>query len=167
VIIANTLLCGLFAMTARFLRLAREGQDRTEVLLARLEDARDEQTRAAAVAERGRIAGELHDVLAHSLSGAAIQLQGARKLAERDAATSGVRDAIERASGLVRDGLVHARQAVGALRGDPLPTVDELGTLVTRLRDDLRVDATLTVTGTARPLPQDASLALYRGRRRR
>ena len=73
----------LVGVVAQFLKQSRESQDRTEILLAQLEDARDEQARAAAIAERGRIASELHDVLAHSLSGAAIQLQGARKLAER------------------------------------------------------------------------------------
>ena len=77
-----------------------------------------EQARAAAVAERGRIASELHDVLAHSLSGAAIQLQGARKLAEREEAAAELRAALDRASRLVRDGLADARQAVGALRGE-------------------------------------------------
>ena len=113
----------LLGVVAQFLKQSREGQDRTEILLAQLEDARDEQARAAAVAERGRIASELHDVLAHSLSGAAIQLQGARKLAEREHAQPHLSDAIDRASELVKAGLANARQAVGALRGDALPTL--------------------------------------------
>jgi len=115
-VFAATLLSVLLGLVAYFLKEARASQDRTELLLAQLEDAREEQTRAAAIAERGRIASELHDVLAHSLSGAAIQLQGARKLAERDAATPQIRSAIDRASELVKDGLLNARQAVGALR---------------------------------------------------
>ena len=83
---------------AYFNRQARESQDRTEVLLAELEDARAEQTLCGgATAERGRIASELHDVLAHALSGAAIQLEGARLLAEREAAGAELRGAIERA----------------------------------------------------------------------
>jgi signal transduction histidine kinase len=145
------------------MKQARESQDRTEVLLAQLEDAREEQTRAAAIAERGRIASELHDVLAHSLSGAAIQLQGARVLAERERASAPVRAALDRASELVKDGLANARQAVGALRGDELPTVDELGSLVASFRDDMNVDVTLRIEGSARTLPADKSLALYRG----
>jgi signal transduction histidine kinase len=84
VVLATTLLSALLGLVAYFLKQSRASQDRTEQLLAQLEDARDEQTRAAAIAERSRIASELHDVLAHSLSGAAIQLQGARKLAERE-----------------------------------------------------------------------------------
>lgn len=162
-VLATTLLCGLLGLIANFLKQARESQDRTEVLLARLEDAREEQARAAAIAERGRIAGELHDVLAHSLSGAAIQLQGARMLAERDQSKHQLREAIERASELVRDGLADARQAVGALRGDELPGLAQLPSLIARLRDDMNIDASLTIEGDVRQLPADASLALYRG----
>ena len=48
-VIATTLLCALLGLMAYFNRQARESQDRTEVLLAELEDARAEQTRAAAL----------------------------------------------------------------------------------------------------------------------
>ncbi len=116
---ASMLVTVLLGVVALFLRRSRESQDRTELLLAELEDARDEQGRAAAVAERGRIASELHDVLAHSLSGAAIQLQGARKLADREHASPVLSEAIDRAGDLVKSGLANARQAVGALRGTP------------------------------------------------
>jgi signal transduction histidine kinase len=132
-------------------------------LLAQLEDAREAELRAAEVAERGRIASELHDVLAHSLSGAAIQLQGARMLAEREQASTKLHGAIDRASDLVKDGLANARQAVGALRGEELPSVAQLGSLVESFRDDMNVDVTLKIEGDARSLPADASLALYRG----
>lgn len=161
-VLTITLLCGLLGLIAYFLKQARESQDRTEVLMAQLEDARDEQIRAAAVAERGRIAGELHDVLAHSLSAAAIQLQGARMLAERERSHTQLRAAIDRASELVKDGLANARQAVGALRGDKLPGVEQLPSLISSLRGDMNIDATLSIEGTARPLPADAALALYR-----
>jgi signal transduction histidine kinase len=86
VVLAGVLLCGLLGLVAYFLKQGRASEARTELLLAELEDAREEQLHAAAVTERGRIASELHDVLAHSLSSAAIQLQGARKLAEREQA---------------------------------------------------------------------------------
>ena len=162
-VLASTLLCALIGLIAYFLKQAREGQDRTEVLLAQLEDAREEQTRAAAIAERGRIASELHDVLAHSLSGAAIQLQGARLLAEREQATTKMRETIDRAGELVKDGLADARQAVGALRGEPLPGVNELGALIDRFSTDTALEVTLRVEGSARTLPVDTGLALYRG----
>jgi signal transduction histidine kinase len=160
---AGILVTVLLGVVAQFLKQSRVSQDRTELLLARLEDARDEQARAAAIAERGRIASELHDVLAHSLSGAAIQLQGARKLADREHATPRLSDAIDRASELVKGGLANARQAVGALRGDVLPTVAQLPALIDSYKADMNLDVTLWIEGDARMLPTDPSLALYRG----
>ena len=162
VVLAAVLLCTLLGLVGYFLKQDRASQDTTELLLAQLEDAREEQLQAAAVSERGRIASELHDVLAHSLSGAAIQLQGARKLAERERASAQLRAAIERAGELVRDGLVSARQAVGALRGDDMPGVGQLESLVARFRDDTATDVRFTVEGEARSLPADAGLALPR-----
>jgi signal transduction histidine kinase len=160
---AGQLLCALLAVVAYFIRQARASQETTELLLAQLEDAREQQLEAVALAERGRIAAELHDVLAHALSGAALQLQGVRKLAEREAASPEVRAAIDRAGELVRDGLANARQAVGALRGDQLPGVEQLESLVAGFRTDAATAATLTIEGKPRPLSAEASLALYRG----
>lgn len=162
-VVAGTLVIVVLGLVAVFLRQAREGQDRTEVLLAQLQDAREEQTRAAAVAERSRIASELHDVLAHALSGAAIQLQGARMLADREQSTPQLSAAIDRASELVKSGLVNARQAVEALRGDDLPGLGQLESLIDSYRDDLNVDVTLRIEGKPRVLPSDTSLVLYRG----
>jgi signal transduction histidine kinase len=114
--------------------------------------------------ERGRIASELHDVLAHSLSGAAIQLQGARKLADREHGSAPLNDAVDRASDLVKAGLVNAaRQAVGALRGDVLTTVDQLPSLIDSYKADMKLDVRLRIEGEARKLLPDPSLALYRG----
>jgi signal transduction histidine kinase len=162
-VIATTLLCAMLFLVAWFVRQARAGQDRSELLLAQLEDAREAQTAAAALEERSRIAGELHDVLAHSLSAAAIQLQGARLLAEREHAGQKVSDAIERASDLVRDGLRDARNAVGALRGDSLPGVEQLERLIAGFRSDVGTPITYKVEGVEHALSADAGLALYRG----
>ena len=161
--ITAMLVCLLLAVTGQFIRRGRDSQDRTEILLAQLQDARDAEAAAAALAERSRIASELHDVLAHSLSGLAIQLQGARKLAEREPVSAGLRGAIERSAELTKAGLADARQAVGALRGDRLPTLDQLGALVEDFRRDTGTGATLRIDGTCRPLPAEASLALFRG----
>jgi len=157
------LLYALLAAIGQFLRRGRESQDRTELLMAQLQDAREAEAAAAALAERTRIAGELHDVLAHSLSALAIQLQGARKLAGREQVSDGLRGTIERSAELAKAGLTDARQAVGALRGEPLPTLDQLAALVEDFRRDTGSAATLRVDGTSRPLPAEASLALFRG----
>ena len=161
--ITAVLLCLLLAVTGQFIRRGRQSQDRTELLLAQLQDAREAEAVAAALAERSRIAGELHDVLAHSLSGLAIQLQGARKLAGREAVSEALRAAIQRSAELTKAGLADARQAVSALRGEQLPTLAQLAALVDDFRRDTGTDATLRIDGTSRPLPAEASLALFRG----
>ena len=148
--VAAALVCLLVAVIGQFLRRGRKSQDRTELLMAQLQDAREGEAAAAALAERSRIAGELHDVLAHSLSGLAIQLQGARKLAGREGASDGLRATIERSADLAKAGLADAKQAVGALRGDALPTVDQLGALVEGFRRDTGTQATFRIDGTSR-----------------
>jgi signal transduction histidine kinase len=90
-------------------------------------------------------------------------LQGARRLASRKAVSEALRAAIERAAELAKSGLADARQAVGALRGERLPTVDQLASLVDDFRRDTGADATLRIDGESRPLPAEASLALFRG----
>ena len=161
--ITATLVCVLLAVIGQFLRRGRESQDRTELLMAQLQDAREAEAEAAALAERTRIAGELHDVLAHSLSALAIQLQGARKLAGRETVSAALRGTIERSAELAKAGLADARQAVGALRGERLPTLDQLTALVEDFRRDTGSVATLRIDGPSRPLPAETSLALFRG----
>ncbi|QMU80468.1 two-component sensor histidine kinase [Streptacidiphilus sp. PB12-B1b] len=161
--LASVLLCVVLGASSAFARQARLGQDRTELLLAELEDSREAGARAAAVAERTRIAQELHDVLAQSLSALAVQLEGARKLAERDQVDPQLQQLIVRGGELTREGLSDARQAVAALRGDRLPTVDQLTALIDRCRRDLALPITLSVSGEPRTPTPEAGLALYRG----
>ena len=156
------LLCVVLGIVGALVRRSRLSQDRTELLLAELEDARDDHTRAAAVAERTRIAREIHDVLAHSLSGLSIQLEGARKLAANESASSELRNVIDRSAALAKQGLVEARSAVGALRDDDLTTVERLPALVEHYQRDIGLPVTLVVEGESRRVPPDVSLALYR-----
>jgi signal transduction histidine kinase len=158
---ATVLLCILLFFTGELTRRAHEGEERTELLLAQLEDARDAQTEAAALAERSRIARELHDVLAHTLSALTIRLEGARLLAVRDGAGSELSAAIESARELARSGLDEAKQAVSALRSTAAPTAADLPTLVNGFRE-LGLKATLEVLGTERALPLPTGAALYR-----
>jgi signal transduction histidine kinase len=162
VVLAGVLLCALLGLVAYFLKLGRASQEATELLLAQLEDAREEQLQLAAVEERSRIAAELHDVLAHSLSGAAIQLQGARKLVERDGGVAEVAVSIERATELVREGLANAREAVTALRDDSAPGIADLEALVESFGRDTTANVRLRVEGAPYRLPAEAELALYR-----
>jgi signal transduction histidine kinase len=162
-VISQLLFCSVLALMAVSIRQAGDNEVRAELLLAQLEDAREAEAEAAALAERTRIAQDLHDVLAQTLSGLAIQVQAARLMARRDRAGQDLRDLLDRAGKLVKDGLGDARRAVGALRGDRLPSLERLPELVERYRVDLELDVTMTVSGTERALTAEAGMALYRG----
>lgn len=100
-------------------------------LLAELEERRDAEVRAAATAERTRIARDLHDVLAHTLSGLSLHLQAARAVVARQPEPDPtVADSLDRAADLARSGLDEARRAVAALRDDAVPGATELAALV-------------------------------------
>jgi signal transduction histidine kinase len=161
-IASSALLCAVLGVTGALLRRYRLSQERTELLLAQLEEARDDQARAAAAQERARIARDLHDVLAQSLSGLAIQLEVMRKLAGNAEAPAELRSAIDDAAGLAKQGLAGARDAVGALRRDNRLGVDQLGELVEHFRRDFGLAVAYTVSGTPRAVPPDLGLALYR-----
>ncbi|MER5427580.1 histidine kinase [Streptomyces sp. NPDC002588] len=153
----------VLALMAISLRQAGRSEERAELLLAQLEDAREAEAEAAALAERTRIAQDLHDVLAQTLSGLAVQVQAARRMARREQAGEELRELLDRTGKLVKEGLGDARRAVGALRGDRMPSLDRLPELIERYRVDLELDVTLSVTGPRRDLPTEAGLALYRG----
>ena len=143
----------------RTIREYIDSREAAELLLAKTQRAREEQARSAALAERARIAREIHDVLAHSLSALAVQLEGARMvLANGDTATALVQ--VEQARRLARQGLDETRQAIGALRGDPVPTVALLERLVHEARDG--GDAVLKVEGAPCALASEVALAVYR-----
>jgi signal transduction histidine kinase len=142
----------------RLLRELQIGRDRAEALVRELEASRAAQVQAAAMGERSRLARDMHDVLAHSLSALALQLEGARLLARDRGADPEVVEAVERAHHLAADGLAEARDAIAALRGEELPGPERLQ----HLADAFAGDATLTVTGTPRELGSETRLAIYR-----
>jgi signal transduction histidine kinase len=134
-----------------------------ERLLMDLERAQDAEVRAAALGERQRLAREMHDVLAHSLSGLTLQLEGARLLAIEDSATARLTDTIERAHHLARSGLQEARRAIGMLRDEEeLPGPERLAALAAEFEADSGVPCAFTVTGEPHELGSQAKLAMYR-----
>jgi signal transduction histidine kinase len=70
--------CGLLFMTAAFAAVSLDGRQQAEVLLAQEAATSQARQRAAALAERSRLARDLHDVLAHNLCALAVQLEAAR-----------------------------------------------------------------------------------------
>ncbi|MFE1295598.1 sensor histidine kinase [Streptomyces sp. NPDC058733] len=139
------------------LRLDAEARGNAQRLLAQERAARAAEAESAALAERARIAREIHDVLAHSLSAQLVHLEAARLLIERGADRDQILERVVAARGMARDGLAETRQALSALRGELTPVEDFLGELV-RQTDGARV----TVTGDRRPLPAEASQAVRR-----
>jgi signal transduction histidine kinase len=71
--------------------------------------------------ERNRLARELHDTLAHSLSAVTVQLEAVRSLWHLD--PDAARDLLEKADETARRGLTEARRALRALRASPLQDV--------------------------------------------
>jgi signal transduction histidine kinase len=166
-------------------RWRRQANDSMRRILV-MEREAQEATRRAVESERSRIARELHDVVTHNVSVMVVQAGAARKVmgASPEQATEALL-AVE-ASG--RAAMAELRQVMGLLtartdgRGPdgtdagqaglgqddldqadlaPQPGLDQLGTLVGRVRDT-GVPVTLTVTGDARLLPPGIGLAAYR-----
>ena len=142
--------------------------EQAEHMLAETRRAREAETQAAALAERARIARDIHDVLAHSLAAVSVNLQAAEGLLTADSLpadnpelTKAI-ECIDRAGTLTREGLATARRAILALRDKQAPLPDQLSSLVGEYRatGDLAVD--FTVSGTARPLSAEVSLVAFR-----
>jgi signal transduction histidine kinase len=152
-----------FFLLSLFARRLRESNQRAELLLAELEQTRAAQAQAAALAERQRLAREMHDVLAHSLSGLVLNLETARLLAARGGADSQTGEAIDRAHRLAKTGLEEARRAIGMLRDDALPGPERLAGLAAEFEAGTGVPCKVAVTGDSKPdLGTDGRLTFYR-----
>ena len=152
-----------FFLLSLFARRLRESNQRAGLLLAELEQTRAAQAQAAALAERQRLTREMHDVLAHSLSGLVLNLEGARLLAAQGGADAQVGDAIDRAHRLARTGLEEARRAIGMLHDDALPGPERLADLAAEFEGDTGVPCKVAVTGDGkRDLGTDGRLTFYR-----
>jgi signal transduction histidine kinase len=145
------------ALAGYVLRLDAEARGQSQRLLAQERAARAAEAESAALAERARIAREIHDVLAHSLSAQLVHLEAARLLVEQDADREQILERIVAARGMARDGLAETRQALSALRGELTPLEDFLSELV---RENAKAE--VTFSGERRPLPAEASQAVRR-----
>ncbi len=159
---------GLFTRATRVSQArARAAQARAEGLLAELRASQAAQAEAAALTERTRLAREIHDILAHSLSGLVLaldtaELLGRRGGADQDGTVAGMLGQVQRAQRIAREGLADTRRAISALRGDELPGPALLDRLVRDTSEATGIRAELTVTGAPRPLAPEVGLALYR-----
>jgi signal transduction histidine kinase len=137
--------------------------DEAELLLAQVQRSREEQLRAARLEESARIAREIHDVLAHSLAGLAIQLEATSSLVEGGAERSAVLERLRRAHALAREGLEETRRAVGVLRSEGLAVAEALEALLADYRSSSSpVAASLELGDVSSRLEGPVALAVVR-----
>jgi signal transduction histidine kinase len=154
----------------RLVRRERERSVQLQELAAELDATREAAVRAAAQEERTRVAREVHDAVAHSVSVMTLQIGGLRRqldgvLDDRPAE----REVLLGLERLGRETVDELRGLVGILRepGDhgsgtaPLPSLTRVQDVV----DDVRaagLDVDLTVEGEVRELPRALDVSAYR-----
>ena len=155
-------------------RVRRMHYEMAEERAARAERERDERARSAVQEERTRIAREMHDIVAHSVSVMVVQAGAARRMVTRDPAAAVVAAGEVEETG--RAALRDMRRVIGVLRADgdapadeprppatlgPQPGLGDVATLVSTCRD-AGLDVRVRIDGVVRPLPSGVELAAYR-----
>jgi signal transduction histidine kinase len=149
------------------LRAKQQRAEGLEIRAERLEDEREAALNAAVAGERSRIARELHDVVAHSVSVMIVQAGAARQVLE--ASPSDAREALLAVESTGREAMSELRKMLGLL-GDgelqpadlaPQPGLDQIEPLVRRV-EQAGLPVELRVTGEPHSLPQGVDLAAYR-----
>lgn len=160
------LVAGAAWVSGTAVRTSRARSAKLADLAAQLERERDENARLAVAAERGRIARELHDVVAHGISVIAVQAGAGRHALGSDSQRAHAAfAAIEETA---RQALVEMRRMLGLLREQtepasaaPLPRLADHNELIERARaDGLAVE--VGIEGDPRSLPPGVDLAAYR-----
>ncbi|MFJ6130590.1 sensor histidine kinase [Streptomyces griseoviridis] len=140
--------------------LGRSKQQAVEAKLQAAESAERAaraEARTAVLTERGRIARDVHDVLAHSLAGINMHLELADALIDTGDLEK-VRAAHNTAQSLVKESLKQAQWTVHALREDSLPLLESLTAMI----ESSGHREALTVTGTVRELPAQVTQNVLR-----
>ncbi|WP_394940645.1 sensor histidine kinase [Psychromicrobium sp. YIM B11713] len=119
------LLVGLPVYIGLAQRNSREAYRQAHFALQESQRAADAEAREAALAERSRIAREVHDVVGHSLTGISLQLDMADALHRRGREVE-ANQAVVKARALAVGGIAETRRAVQALRQQTLPLTETL-----------------------------------------
>jgi signal transduction histidine kinase len=132
----------------------------------RVEQEQAEAARQAVLEERRRIARELHDVVAHSVSVMTVQAGAVRRVLREDQDRE--REALLAVERTGRDAMAEMRRVVGLLREEgeaaplsPQPGLETLSALLGTVRD-AGLDVDLVVEGERRALPPGLDLAAFR-----
>ena len=131
-----------------------------------LAEQRELQAQAAVTVERGRIARELHDVVAHNVSMIVVQAGAAARVLDGD--QPDVRNALEVIASTGRETVDEMRALLGVVRSDdgpaalkPQPGLADLEQLVSGVRE-AGLPVTLRIEGSPRPLPPALDLSAFR-----
>ncbi len=142
--------------------LSAEQTRRFRALVAELTATRERLAEQAVQLERRRIAGDLHDLVGHSLGVLLLHVTGARRRLRDDPA--GAEEALRQAEAIGRAGLAEVRRGVAALRAEPgaalapVPTAADVPELVSWTAGPVR----LAVTGDLAAVEPVTGLAVYR-----
>lgn len=152
-----------FAVAYALGTAARARRDRIAMLEERTRRLAGEQD-AAATRERERIAREMHDILAHSMSMVVIQAEAGPVAVRTD--PDKAEEVFDTISATAREALAQLRRALGVLRSDeaarqPQPGLDALPELVAGVRRT-GLTVTLEQDGASRPVPPDLAATAYR-----
>jgi signal transduction histidine kinase len=141
--------------------VARQGR-----LVLQLEDTRHELARQALLAERRRIARDVHDFVGHGLAAVMLQVTSARHVLRRD--LEAAEEALRSAEEVGRRSMHELRRTVALLRSEdevgvatPIPTASDIPALVDQARAG-GLDVALQATGDVSRIPPGVGLALYR-----
>jgi len=147
-------------------RIIEQSRERAQ-LIERLEAAQTElaevSRQAGTLAERQRLAGEIHDTLAQGLTSIVMLLQAADTEIGSDPQEA--RRHVGLATQTAREGLAEARAMVAALTPahlDTGPLHEALARLTDRIGAELGIGARFEVCGQARPLSATAEVVLLR-----
>lgn len=141
----------------------RQQHSRLEAAHQRLRRHAAAMEQLAVSRERNRMARDLHDTLAHSLSALTVQLQALRTLMTND--PTAARAAVDDIAELARRGLEESRKAIQALRTGPVETLGLAGALreeIQTLQTRSGVQASLITAGAESLLTPEEAHALYR-----
>jgi signal transduction histidine kinase len=148
------------------LRTRQLRADSMEDRAVRLEREREAETRAAIAAEQSRMAREIHDVVAHSVSVMVVEAGAARQVLT--SSPEEARDALLAVEASGREAMTELRNMLGVLRDSeagpdlaPQPGLKYLEPLVQRV-GEAGLPVHLRIDGTPRPLTPGIDLAAFR-----